>query len=88
MGKIGFLGVSLWCKTRKAESEDLLFKFNRVQSQPWCDDRLVRVMKAFNITEEDVMRLRKVFENMLYGRNRETLRVEELFSYIVRSLPV
>jgi hypothetical protein len=82
--KIGFHGVSIWCKGRKAENEDLLFKFNRVQSQPWCDNRLIRIMKSVNLTEDDVMRLRRIFENMLFGRDRETLRVEEFFAFIVR----
>mmetsp|Transcript_1317 Transcript_1317/g.1387 ORF Transcript_1317/g.1387 Transcript_1317/m.1387 type:complete len:1578 (-) Transcript_1317:176-4909(-) len=80
--QIGFAGISLWGKTKKPDDESLLFKFNRVQSQPWCDDRLLRVMKAFNITEDDVMRLHRVFENVLYGRNRDTMRVEELFASI------
>lgn len=86
MTRLGFANISIWGKTRRAENEDVLFKFNRIQSHPWCDDRLLKVMKTFNITEDDVMRFHRVFENMLYGRNRDTLRVEELFGFIVRDI--
>lgn len=88
MSKIGFSSVSLWSKSRKIESEDILFKFNRIQSQPWSDPRLLRTMKAFNMSEDDIFRLRRIFENMLFGRNRDTLRAEEFFSYIVSLLPL
>ncbi len=36
------------------------------------------------MSEADVTKMRRTFDDMLMGRNRETLRNEDIFSFIVR----
>jgi hypothetical protein len=83
--QLGIPGISFFSKMRKIEAdEDQLYKLNRVQAQDWCDERLLRAAKTFTLTESDIFGMRRTFEAMLRGRNRATLKVEEMFNYCVR----
>ena len=80
---LGLTHMTLWYSSRKLEDEDTLFKFSRLTANYWCDDRLLRAVKGFNLSEPDVMKLRRTFDDMLYGRNRETIRVDDMLQFIV-----
>lgn len=85
MTLVGIPGISLFSKMRKVEEDEAqLYKLNRVQAQDWCDERLLKAAKTFMLTESDIFNIRKTFDAMLRGRNRATLKVEEMFNYLVR----
>lgn len=80
---LGLTHLTLWYTSRKLEDEDVIFKFSRLTANYWCDERLLRAVKGFNLSEPDVMKLRGVFEDMQYGRNRETIRVDDMLRFVV-----
>jgi len=83
LAEVGVPGIYLFSKMRKLESdENQLYKLNRIAAQDWCDERLLKTARAFLLSESDVFGLHRVFEAMLFGRNRDTIKVEELFIYI------
>lgn len=82
---LGFQHITLWSTGRRPEDEETLYKFNQITAYPWCDDRLLRVVKSFLLTEDDVFAIRKTFQRMTRSRTRTTLLVQDLFKYIVSS---
>lgn len=82
---LGLSHVTLWYSSRRLEDEDALFKFSRLTANVWCDERLLRAVKGFNLSEPDVMKMRRVFEDMMYGRNRDTVRLDDAMRFIVSS---
>lgn len=85
MTSLGFNHVSVWLTGRKAEEDDSMYKFNQITAYHWCDERLIRTVKSFLLTEEDVFSMRRTFQRMLNGRNRQTLGYNDIFHYLVRA---
>jgi len=80
LNEVGIQGISLFCKMRKIdEDENQLYRLNRIAAQEWCDERLLKTAKTFLLHENDIFSIYRIFASMLYGRNRDSLAVEELF---------
>lgn len=81
---IGFNQVSVWVSGRRAEEDEAMYKFNQITAYGWCDDRLIRVVKSFLLTEEDVFNFRRTFQRILKNRHRSSVPNQDIFQYIVR----
>eukprot|EP01033_Poteriospumella_lacustris_P007676 gene7676-5518_t len=82
MTSLGFNHVSVWMTGRRAEEDEAMYKFNQITAYNWCDERLIRTVKSFLLTETDVFGLRRTFQRILNGRSRSTVTIIDIFDHI------
>lgn len=82
MTSVGIHDVSLWSTLRRPDDADALYRFQKLGAYDWCDERLLRVIKSFNLTEIDVFAFRRTYEDILNNRNRSSIKVDDIFNFI------
>lgn len=93
LSTVGIHGVCLWSTLRKPTDADLLYRFQRLTAYDWFDARLERIVKSFTLTEEDVLALRRCYDELLQssagggggGGGRLILRIQDLFEALAFS---
>lgn len=80
LAELGFDGMSLWCTGRQLEDEESMYKYNHITALPWCDERMLRTVKSFLVSEADVFEIKRCFTRIIGGRNRDTVKVAEIFA--------
>ena len=67
---LGISDVCLFAINRQPEDESKVFRLNVIETYDWCDDRLLRTMKSFNLSDSDVLKFNSIYENLLFGRSK------------------
>lgn len=55
---------SIWFEGHLSMENAELQKYNRLRAYNWCDNRLMRCVEAYCLTEEDVLAIRKVYDTI------------------------
>jgi len=85
LSRFGFHECSIWISSRLPtadDDEEILYKFGKLSQMSWYDARLRKVVKSFNLSESDVFALRGVFDDMLQGRVKTSILIEEVFMFL------
>lgn len=84
MSEFGMRSI-IWIETRVLMEEDNMHKLGTLSGQEWWDDRLLRIIKAFNLSEADVFSMHAVFEDIRRGTTqagRKNIRVDDMYRHI------
>lgn len=71
----------LWTKVREPLDDSDMYRISKIKSRDWCDKRLLKTLYTFNLSESDVLTMRKVFDTALGSSTSELLRVTEMFKF-------
>lgn len=71
----------LFIKVREAIDDQDLYRLNKIKTRDWFDSRLLRTVQTFNMSESDILSMRKVYETMLGGSISELQRIVDLCAY-------
>ena len=74
------LPASIWLTVREPLDDSDMYKVSKIKARDWCDSRLLKALYTFNMTESDVLTLRKVYDSMLGGSDTDSLPLGTMFS--------
>jgi len=80
--KFGFSHVSIWFFQQQPPDDRDMYKFGAVGVQDWFNEHLARHMKAFNLTDHDVMALRDAYEKFQPGIIEERVRIDNYLEFL------
>ena len=80
LSTLGFSGF-VWYLSRVPVTDDDLYQFRRIKAEDWFDERLKRLMEAFNLAEIDVYGLRGTFDAILGASIEDSLSVDSMLDY-------
>ena len=72
----------LWAQVREPIDDTNMYKTSKIKTKDWCDKRLLKAMFTFNLSESDVLSLRKIFDSALGSSESEMLRVSEMMTFM------
>ena len=70
----------LWAKVRESIDDQDLYRLNKIKTKEWMDARLMRTIHTFNMSEGDVLSMRKVFDGLLGASIIDFVRNVDLFA--------
>lgn len=82
LAKFGFANISVWFLQQQPPDDRDMHKFGVVAVQDWFNDELARHMKAFNLSEQDVIALRDAYEKFQPGMVSERIRVDDYLEFL------
>ena len=75
--------TQIWTTARRTLDEENLYKLGRLPAYDWFDEKLLRLVKGFNLSEQDVYAMRKVFERMKTSKHHgDVIEIAKLFEVI------
>lgn len=82
LNKFG-MHTQIWTTARRPVDEENLYKLGRLPAYEWFDEKLQRLVKGFNLSEQDVYAMRKVFEKLMTSKHHgDAIDVVKLFEFI------
>jgi hypothetical protein len=73
----------VWSFAREPLDDSDIYHFGTLNARPWADKTLMKAVKAYNLSEADVMTLRAKFDDILGVEVADTVKVVEVFEYFV-----
>jgi hypothetical protein len=78
--------TSIWMHTSNTIYENGLYNYDRIHAYAWSDDRILRLIEAFCLTEHDLVRLRQVYDTLEKALNTENFAPMEYITPTVDKL--
>lgn len=78
--QFGFNSMFVLTLSRAPPNEEGLYPYPRLLASPWCDDNVLRVMKAYDLTESDIITIsQNFFNNYNLVNNSKCIRTAAFF---------
>lgn len=80
--QFGFSHVSIWYFQQQPPDDRDMYKFGTVGVQDWFNDNVARHMKAFNLSDSDLMAIRDAYEKFQPGMISERIRIIDYLEFL------
>lgn len=79
--KYGF-DTSIFMLARRVVEDDDIYKYGTLNAMDWMDDKVRRLVQAFNLSESDVYAIKRTFDYLASNTNPDILLITALFEHM------
>jgi hypothetical protein len=80
--RYGLAGCTLWVSTKTPADESELYSFRLLSAMVWFNKKLLRIVKSYNFSEDDMFAIRSVFDTITGSYEAEVVRVSDLVEHM------
>lgn len=80
--RYGLAACTLWVLTKTPADESELYSFRLLSAMTWFNKKLLRIVKSYNLSEDDMFAIRAVFDSITGSYDAEFVRVSDLAEYM------
>jgi hypothetical protein len=78
--------TSIWMHTNNQIHADGLFNYDRIHAYAWSDNRILRIIEAYCLTEKDLVQLRQVYDTLEKATFTDAFVIPEYIAPTIENL--